>query len=239
MKKAIFNWSGGKDSSLCLFHVQGAKKYDVNYLFTTINERYQRISMHGVRVSLLEKQARSINIPLIKMMVSEMPSMSEYNDQMEINLNKFTEKGIRNSIYGDIFLEDLKLYREAQLAKINMKGIFPLWQRSTTDLLDEFIREGFKAIIVCVNERYLDKSFVGREIDQSLKDDLPKGVDPCGENGEFHSFVYNGPIFSFPIECQKGEIVYKKYKSSNANSDSDTCSTDTNYDSGFWYCDLL
>jgi uncharacterized protein (TIGR00290 family) len=241
MKNAIFNWSGGKDSALCLYHVLQDDSLKIKTLFTSVNECFQRISMHGVRVELLKKQAESLHLPLRCMMVSEMPSMREYDNQMERNMSEARAEGITHSIFGDIFLEDLREYRERQLSRVGMEGIFPLWQQPTSLLLDEFISLGFKAIVVCVNQRYLDESFLGREIDESFKNDLPEGIDPCGENGEFHSFVYDGPIFSNPIECEKGETVFKKYTPAhNDNQDAENCPcvTDSNYDTGFWYCDL-
>jgi len=143
---------------------------------------------------------------------------------------------------GDIFLEDLRQYRENQLAKMGFEGVFPLWKIPTQDLIQEFISLGFKTIVVCVNERYLDKSFVGRIIDHKFIDDLPDNVDVCGENGEFHTFTFDGPIFSAPIQFEIGEIVYRKYeKPKNENSSDTACDTSASdaFDYGFWYCDLI
>ena len=243
MEKAILNWSGGKDSSLCLFYVLKYRSFDIKYLFTSISEEYQRISMHGVRVALLEKQAKSLKIPLFKMMLPEVPSMTLYDQQMEKHMQNMAARGIRNSIFGDIFLEDLRIYREKQLTKVEMEGVFPLWKRSTTYLLNQFISLGFKAVVVCVNQKYLDQTFVGREIDKNFQRDLPKDVDPCGENGEFHSFVYDGPIFSYPIKWERGEIIFRKYEQQTTDSikddDRDACNSEPNFDTGFWYCDLV
>ena len=240
MNPSIFNWSGGKDSSLTLYHVLKDKSYDVKYLLTTVNAQYQRISMHGVRVDLLEQQAQSLGLPLYKVMIQEVPTMETYNDLMRETLERFIQEGINHSIYGDIFLEDLKQYRENQLAKVGMKAVFPIWQRSTVQLAEEFIDLGFKAIIVCVDERHLDQSFAGREFDQQFLGDLPSAADPCGENGEFHTFVYDGPIFKTPIKVHRGEIVYKTYKkpaavAAGTNSYQASCE---DMNTGFWYCDL-
>ena len=243
MKKAILNWSGGKDSSLSLYRLLHAREYDIQYLLTSVNHQFQRISMHGVRVALLEEQAESIGIPLRKLMVPEMPSMEIYDQMMAKTLREFKTEGIEHAIFGDIFLEDLKKYREEQLAKVDMKGVFPIWRESTSQLIEDFIGLGFKAILVCINEKYLDKSFAGRLIDKHFLSDLPKNVDPCGEKGEYHSFVYDGPIFHTPIKFHAGEIVYRNYKpvDNNPHLSNNICpsSNTPNFDTGFWYCDLL
>jgi uncharacterized protein (TIGR00290 family) len=240
-EKAIFNWSGGKDSAFCLYKILQQKQYEVMCLLTSVNEQYQRISMHGVRVELLERQARSIGLPLMKLQMPEMPTMEVYESIMEAALKDLKSKGATASIFGDIFLEDLRKYREDKLKMLHLKGVFPLWKISTTQLIREFIDAGFKAIITCVNEKYLDKSFAGSMIDREFLTDLPRETDPCGENGEFHTFVFDGPIFQKPIAFEKGEIVYRKYsrsKENNASSNSGK-NNDNPFNSGFWYCDLL
>jgi len=227
--KAIFNWSGGKDSSLALFEILQKQEYDIACLLASVNSFHNRVSMHGVRIELIERQAAEIGIPLRLLQLPEMPSMEDYNREMFNIMQGFKNEGIDYSIFGDIFLEDLKVYREAQLAKVGMEGIFPLWKRPTADLVKEFIDKGFKAVLVCVNERFLDRSFAGRRIDESFLKDLPANADPCGENGEYHSFVFDGPIFKNPIPFEKGEVVYRKY---------DKGETD-NFDTGFYYQDLV
>ncbi len=160
---------------------------------------------------------------------------------MKTALEKLKKEGIEYSIFGDIFLENLRKYRENKLAEVTMKGLFPLWKRPTKELIKEFIDLGFKTIVVCVNDKYLDKSFAGRIINNEFVNDLPDNVDPCGENGEFHTFVYDGPIFNKPINFELREVVHKEYKPSADNKD-DECfknSKDTSYDTGFWYKDLL
>lgn len=242
-QQAIFNWSGGKDSALSLYKILQSQEYDVNCLLTSINEEYRRISMHGVREDLLIQQAESIGIPLVKMYLPEMPTMEIYEDVMKATLTDLKTQGATASIFGDIFLEDLRLYRENKLSEIALKGVFPLWKIPTKDIIKEFLDLGFKTITTCVNDKYLDKSFVGRIIDDSFLNDLPDNVDPCGENGEFHTFVFDGPIFSQPIAFEKGEIVYRKYTPSkpkdNDSYDCDDANQDNPFDNGFWYCDLL
>ena len=241
MKKALFNWSSGKDSALALYKILQNPEFEINYLLTSVNQQFQRISMHGVRVELLEQQAQSIGIPLEIMQIPEMPTMEVYEDVMQKTLEKLKNKGITHSVFGDIFLEDLRKYREDKLANMGFEGIFPIWKIPTKELIQEFISLGFKTIVVCVNERYLDKSFAGRIIDQQFIDDLPENVDVCGENGEFHTFTFDGPIFNKPIDFEKGEIVYRKYEKPKQESSNTACDTnDTSaYDYGFWYCDLI
>ncbi|KQB42459.1 diphthine--ammonia ligase [Flavobacterium aquidurense] len=241
-KKAIFNWSSGKDSALALYKTLENPDFKIEYLLTSVNQEFRRISMHGVRVELLEAQAESIGLPLKIMQIPEMPTMEVYENVLTETLTELKKEGITHSFFGDIFLEDLRKYREDQLEKISIESVFPLWKIPTRDLIEEFISLGFKTIVVCVNERYLDKSFVGRIIDQDFINDLPENVDVCGENGEFHTFTFDGPIFSEPINFEIGEIVYRKYEQPKTQNSSDTaCDTNaTNaFDFGFWYCDLI
>lgn len=232
MKRAIFNWSGGKDSSLCLYHVLQQQEYNIMCLLTNVSEHHQRISMHGVRVPLLHQQASSIGIPLIKMQMPDMPTMNAYNTAMFSVLTDLKLEGAEAAIYGDIFLEDLRKYREDKLNEVKLTGVFPLWKKTTIHLMHEFIDLGFKAVVVCVNEKNLDKSFAGRIIDHDFVKDLPRDVDPCGENGEFHTFVFDGPIFNSRIAFAKGEVVYRKYDSPDQNENNV-------FNTGFWFCDLL
>jgi uncharacterized protein (TIGR00290 family) len=231
--KALFNWSSGKDSALALYKTLNEEKFEVTSLFTSINKEFQRISMHGVHISLLEKQAESLGLSLIKMELPKEPSMEEYREIMSKKMNEIKSQGITHSIFGDIFLEDLRKYREDQLQTIGMEGIFPLWKIDTTNLIHEFLDLGFKTIVTCVNEMYLDKSFAGRIIDKDFINDLPENVDPCGENGEFHTFTFDGPIFKNPIQFEIGEIVKKTYPKPKSNPD------DQDEDYIFWFCDLI
>jgi uncharacterized protein (TIGR00290 family) len=156
-------------------------------------------------------------------------------------LEKLKKEGVTHSIFGDIFLEDLRKYREDKLAEMGLEGVFPLWKIPTTDLIQEFIDLGFKTIVTCVNERHLDKSFVGRIIDQDFINDLPENVDVCGENGEFHTFTFDGPLFSKPIDFEIGEIVYRKYEKPKEESSNTACDNSASdaFNFGFWYCDLV
>lgn len=231
--KAIFNWSSGKDSALALYKTLQEDQFEITSLLTSINEEFQRISMHGVHVSLLEQQAKSLGFPLIKMELPKEPSMEEYREIMSKTMSTIQSQGITHSIFGDIFLEDLRKYREDQLKSIGMNGVFPLWKIDTTDLIHEFLELGFKTVVTCVNETYLDKSFAGRIIDHDFIKDLPENVDPCGENGEFHTFTFDGPIFKNPIDFEVGETVKKTYPKPQ---------TDENEETGeyvFWFCDLI
>lgn len=231
--KALFNWSSGKDSALALYKILKENKFDIDYLLTSINEEYQRISMHGVHVSLLEQQASNIGLPLLTMEIPKEPSMEQYRDIMNTTLSELKAKGITHSIFGDIFLEDLRKYREDQLKAIGMEAVFPLWKKDTKSLIHEFMDLGFKTIVTCVNETYLDKSFTGRVIDEKFIEDLPNNVDPCGENGEFHTFTFDGPIFTSPIQFEVGDIVKKTYPKPK----SDDHENDGEY--VFWFCDLI
>ena len=230
--KAIFNWSSGKDSALALYKTLQEEQFEVTSLLTSINKEFQRISMHGVHVSLLEKQAESLGFPLIKMEIPKEPSMEEYSEIISKTMNDIKSQGVTHSIFGDIFLEDLRKYREDQLQSIGMKSIFPLWKQNTTNLINEFLSLGFKTIVTCVNETYLDKSFAGRIIDQDFIKDLPENVDPCGENGEFHTFTFDGPIFKNPIAFEIGETVKKTYPKPKSDENE-------NGEYVFWFCDLV
>jgi uncharacterized protein (TIGR00290 family) len=224
---AFVNWSGGKDSALALYHVLNNKELAVKYLLTTVNSAFDRIAMHGVRESLLIKQTASIGLPLIKVDLPEMPDMETYEAIMGEYLRNLAASGIAHSIYGDIFLDDLKTYRENQMAKYHINAVFPLWQRNSLALIEEFIELGFQTIVVCAQNGLQD--FCGRIIDHSFIKDLPKGIDPCGENGEFHTFVFSGPIFRDPIKFELGERVYKEFPNPQNRGEQ----------SGFWYQDLI
>ncbi|HEY4799657.1 MAG TPA: diphthine--ammonia ligase [Bacteroidia bacterium] len=232
MKPAVFCWSGGKDSALCLYKVLQQKEYEVKYLLTTMNAQFKRISMHGVREELLDEQAKQIGIPLVKIFVSE-GTNAEYDKRMEETLLRFKAEGILDIIFGDIFLEDLRSYRENNLKKVGMNAIFPLWKKDTTKLLKEFISLGFKTILCCTNDAYLGEEWAGRRIDEKFLSQLPVGVDPCGENGEYHTFCYEGPIFRSPVEIYPGEKIYKPLEIKTTDSNLSASKT-----KGFWFCEL-
>lgn len=210
-------WSGGKDSSLALQAILSDKSLSVSALLTTVTRDYDRISMHGVRRSLLHAQAAALNLPLEEVFITIGASNDSYEEVMKEKLLHHQSRGVSRVVFGDLFLADLRKYREERLSLFGMGGHFPLWLKDTRALAESFIDAGFRAVIVCVDPKQLDSSFCGREFDRALLADLPSSVDPCGENGEFHTFVYDGPIFRNPIPIKKGEVV---------NRD------------GFWFCDL-
>lgn len=223
MTRAIFNWSGGKDSAIALWTAQQNPDLDIRYVLTTVNQTHSRVSMHGVREALLDQQAERLRIPLRKVYLPEQAPMELYNQRMKEALSELSSEAIHTSLFGDIFLQDLREYREKELAAVGWNALFPIWGRSTTELFVEVLRQGFRAVIVCVNAGYLDSSWIGRELDESFLRDLPAGVDPCGENGEYHSFVYDGPNFTAPIMFSRGEVVYRTYQT----------------DDGFYFGDLI
>jgi uncharacterized protein (TIGR00290 family) len=205
----LFCWSGGKDSAMALHALREAGECRITALLTTITEEYDRISMHGVRRELLERQAESLGLPLHPVLIPPQCINAIYEDRMKQALAEHFKRGVRRVAFGDIFLEDLRAYREKNLALIGMQALFPIWKRDTRELAREFVRLGFRAITVCVDPRTLDASFAGRELDASFFADLPPEVDLCGENGEFHTFVYDGPVFRRPVAVRVGEKVMR------------------------------
>lgn len=183
--------------------------------------------MHGINSGLLSKQAACIGINLKEIFLPENAPNNVYDELIKDVLEKFKEEGITHSVYGDIFLEDLRQYRESRLEEVKMKGLFPLWKMPADRIMNEFIALGFKAVVTCVDEKRLDKSFAGREIDNSFLNDLPADVDICGENGEYHSFVYDGPVFKEPVPFKRGKIFHREYKHA------------ANPPAGFWCMDLI
>jgi uncharacterized protein (TIGR00290 family) len=203
----LFCWSGGKDSAMALYTLLQQKEFRVMALLTTVTEGYERISMHGVRRELLERQAESIGLPLHEVRIPPQCVNPVYEARMEEALRMHYEKGVRKVAFGDIFLEDLRAYRERNLARVGMTAFFPIWKRDTGELIRAFHEERFRAVAACIDPKVLDRSFAGRELDSSFFESLPADVDPCGENGEFHTFVFEGPIFKTPVRFRTGEIV--------------------------------
>jgi uncharacterized protein (TIGR00290 family) len=207
----LFSWSGGKDSALALYALlQQPDEWEVVALLTSVSDEYQRVSHHGVREELLERQAAGIGLPLDKLRLpfkSGPCTNADYEALVGAKLADYAARGVRHVGHGDIFLADLRAYREKNLALLGMTGVFPIWQRDTRELVESFVALGFRAILCCVEGAKLDGSFVGRELDLSLLADLPPGIDPCGENGEYHSFVYDGPIFQRPVDFETGVTV--------------------------------
>lgn len=188
-RNILFSWSGGKDSSLALYEIQKSQKFEIEALITTVTSDYNRVSMHGLRTSLLEEQADYLNIPLQKVFISKNASNDEYESKFNELLLNYKESGISQVVFGDLFLEEIKKYREDLLEKIGMECVFPIWKRDTVKLAKEFVDLGFKAITVCVDSNVLGGEFAGREFDEKFLNDLPSGIDPCGENGEFHTLM--------------------------------------------------
>jgi uncharacterized protein (TIGR00290 family) len=206
-ESVLFCWSGGKDSAMALDAVGRCPDVRVTSLLATITEGYDRISMHGVRRELLERQADSIGLPLREVFIPPDCVNPVYEARMGEAMQAEYARGIRKVVFGDIFLEDIRAYRERNLARIGMTGLFPLWKQDTRQLARHLVAAGFRAVTVCVDSRVLEPGFAGRELDESFFRDLPPGVDPCGENGEFHTFVFDGPIFRAPVSFTRGEVV--------------------------------
>jgi uncharacterized protein (TIGR00290 family) len=216
MNKAVIAWSGGKDSVLALHEIQST--IQIEALITTVNED-DRIAMHGINKKLIFQQAQAIGYPITEIVVPRNSSNDQYEFQMAQVLQQYRQSGVEFVIFGDLFLEDIRAYREDFLNRIGMKGIFPLWKKETTALAKQFIDSGFRSVIICVDTQALPQEFAGGEFDYDLLNRLPPHVDACGENGEFHTFVYDGPIFKEPLKIERG----RKYLQQNR----------------FYYCDLL
>lgn len=229
--KTVLNWSSGKDAAWAYHLLTQSDMYDVVQLLTTVNDEHDRVVMHGVREALLDAQANMIGIELQKIKLPAAPDDETYKAAMKNVLTDLKSKGIHTAAFGDIFLEDLKLYREEQLKYAGFDAVFPLWKKDTRELIGMIEDAGIEAMIVCLNEKFLSREFLGRKIDRSFLNDLPAGVDPCGENGEFHTFVYNAPYFSSPIPVKRGEVVYKEYTPAKGDTDK--------WNTGFWFLDLV
>jgi uncharacterized protein (TIGR00290 family) len=203
----VFSWSGGKDSAMALQSLLRNPEFQVVALLTTVTEGFDRISMHGVRRELLHRQAESIGLPLEEVLIPSQCINATYESRMTEAVLRFRDQGVKHFGFGDIFLRDLRKYREEKLMREGMTAIFPLWDINTQELATRFVRQGFRATTVCVDPSKLHKSFAGRELNLAFFSELPPGVDACGENGEFHTFVHAGPIFKSPIPVRTGQIV--------------------------------
>ena len=210
----VMSWSGGKDSAYALHHILKENKYQVKYLLTTIFKPNKRVSMHGVPEHLIEKQAKSIGIPLIKLYIEE-KTHEEYDIKMKETLLRFKTEEINTIAFGDIYLEDLKKYRESRLAEVDMKGLFPLWKKNTKNLSVQFINDGFKTHICSIDASKIPNELVGIDYSIDFLNQLDDKIDPCGENGEFHSFCYDGGIFENPIQFKKNGVTSKTYEHDN------------------------
>lgn len=207
----VLSWSGGKDSSLALAVLRASTDYEPVALLTSVTRGYDRISIHGVRRSLLEAQARAVGLPLFEVTLDPQSSNDAYEAAFLDGVASLTRAmpAVQHMAFGDLYLEDVRAYRERLLEPTGLKGLFPLWARDTTELAAEFVRDAYRAHLVCVDTTQLDGSFAGREYNHQLLAELPGSVDPCGEGGEFHTFVSDGPIFSRPVALTIGETVLR------------------------------
>jgi len=213
------HWSGGKDCVYALHLMNQQKDIEVDRLFVALNVEDNRVSAHDVKKVFIEKQAESVGLPVTFMSLSETPSNREYGEALLMAMKRCKNDDIEYAVFGDIFLNDVREYRERLFKDSGLKTLFPLWGMNTRNLAKEFINSGFKAIVVNVNGSKLDETFAGREYNESFMNDLPAGVDPCGENGEFHTFVYDGPIFSKPVSVKSTGIAAKVLSSPDKSSD--------------------
>lgn len=230
MEKAALFWSGGKDCAFALHHVLKEKNYRIEMLVTTLNSEFRRISMHGIREDVLDRQAAAAGIPLHKMWVDSTSTNESYEKALMQTYCWLKEHGITVIIFGDIFLEDLRVYREDLLKRAGLKGYFPLWKKNTRDLILEALDRGFRTVTCCINTSYLDRSWLGKEVDGTFIKELPHGVDPCGENGEFHTFCFAGPVFDKEITFAAGRKEYKPLQINTVNKQEEA---------GFWYLDII
>lgn len=205
--RAWLSWSSGKDSAFALHEVRRAGQIEIVGLFTTLTSGFGRVSMHGVREQLLDQQAAAAGLPCHKVAIPWPCSNDEYEQRLSAVLRTARAEGVGQLVFGDLFLGEIRAYRERLLGALDIAPVFPLWQRNTRQLAREMIASGLRARLTCIDPRQLAPGFAGREFDDQLLDELPASVDPCGENGEFHSFVTDGPMFAYPVPVQAGEVV--------------------------------
>ncbi len=206
-KRTLLSWSSGKDSAFTLYLLQGTPGVEVAGLFTTVNVTHGRVAMHAVRSDLLELQASATGLPLRKLEIPYPCSNEHYERVMSNFLDEAKAEGIECMAFGDLFLEDVRKYREEKLAQAGIRALFPLWKMESHRLADQLIRKDFQMIVTCLDPKHLPCNFAGRKFDEQFLKDLPRGVDPCGENGEFHTFVYGGPILKKQLNVKVGKIV--------------------------------
>ncbi len=199
-KKAVFNWSGGKDSALALYKILQNPEYEIISLLTTINKEKQSSTMHNIPTKLLQEQAKSIGIPIYIVEIGSNAGMCAYNDAMQKAVNHFIAQGVKHFVFGDIFLHDVRSYREQQLSPYGIEVIEPLWDKTTKQIIEEFLESGLKTVITTTTASELDESYIGRILDRELINNLPKECDVCGENGEYHTFCFDGGMFSYPVK---------------------------------------
>lgn len=205
--KAYVSWSSGKDSAFALYEARRSGLADIVGVLTTTNEVFDRVAMHGVRNELLDRQVAALGLPVVKVPLPYPCPNEIYEQRMAVAVGRIKAEGVRHVVFGDLFLEDIRAYREEKLKLADMVGLYPLWKRDTAALAREMIASGLVAHLVCVNPKKLDRRFAGRRFDAALLAELPPDCDPCGENGEFHTVVTDGPMFSAPIPVTIGAIV--------------------------------
>ena len=207
--KVIVSWSSGKDSAMALHKILESNEFEILAILTTVSDKFRRVSMHGVREALLDQQADSIGISVEKVRIPYPCPNEVYEQKMGELLRNYKLKGVSQVVFGDLFLEDIRRYREEKLRQIGVTPVFPLWKENTEELAKTIIRVGFKAIVTCVDPKKLHPKFAGRYFDEMFLSEIPVNVDPCGENGEFHTFVFDGPIFRNRIEITVGDRVFR------------------------------
>lgn len=207
--KAFISWSSGKDGAYALAEARRSGTAEIVGALTTVNEAYDRVAMHGVRNSLLDRQIAALDLPCLKVPLPNPCPMAAYEARMTEASATMKAQGVDHVVFGDLFLEDVRAYREAQLARAGMTGLFPLWGRETRALAEAMIAGGLVAYVACLDPKRLDRRFAGRRFDRSFIADLPTTVDPCGERGEFHTAVTAGPMFRAPIAIAVGEVVQR------------------------------
>ena len=206
-ERILLSWSSGKDSAWTLHQIRTANDYEVAGLLTTVTEPFDRVSMHGVRREILQAQAAAAGLPLHEVMIPSPCPNEVYEARMTVAMKAARDDDIKTVAFGDLFLEDIRSYRETNLAKVDMGAVFPLWRRPTSDLAKQMIAGGLRAAVVCLDPRHLDAAFAGRLYDEEFLNDLPEGIDPCGENGEFHTLVFGGPMFESDLPVTIGSTV--------------------------------
>jgi uncharacterized protein (TIGR00290 family) len=210
-KKITISWSGGKDSAFALYRILLSGEYKVIHLHTVFSEDHHRVALHGVHESLIEQQARILKLPLVKLYLPSSENHEAYKELIKSFYRQCAKQGIEAVVFGDIFLEDLRIFRESMLRESGLHGIFPLWKADSKMLMDDFLNSGFKTVVCSANAKYFQKESLGKTIDEFFLKTLPPSVDPCGENGEFHTFVYDGPLFHEPVAHRLGKVISKHY----------------------------
>ncbi len=233
-KKISIAWSGGKDSMLALDRVIRSGEYKVDHLHTVVDADLRRVGLHGVHENLIDAQAASLGLPLEKLYLKASPGHNNYEQLMDAYFANLENEDFEGVMYGDIFLEDLKAYREKMLLKAGLEGVYPLWKESTDEVISEFLKLGYKTKLCAADAKHFSQADVGQTIDEVFIKSLKEGVDVCGENGEFHTFVYDGPLFAFPVELSLKEVVSKSYEYNKKNDDGSIASLSTK----FWFADL-